>query len=162
MATSKTGSAEKNTPKPSRIYRSETNKIIGGVCGGLGEYFNVDPTIVRIIFVIITLFGGSGILIYLILWLVIPSQSAVGNFSDEHIRANASEIKERAQKFAHDLKLSKKEPGSTNSKNWWAIIIVIFGAVFLLNNYGYYDFSQLSRLWPVILIIFGLSILFRK
>lgn len=55
-----------------RLYRSKTNKVIAGVCGGLGEYFNVDPVVIRIGVVIFTLAGGAGVLGYLIGWLVIP------------------------------------------------------------------------------------------
>lgn len=51
--------------------------MIAGVCGGIGEYFDVDPTIVRIIWVLVVLFGGSGILVYIILWIVIPTESDV-------------------------------------------------------------------------------------
>lgn len=56
-----------------RLYRSKSNKVIAGICGGLGEYFNIDPVIIRVIFAVFTVFGGSGILLYLILWIIIPS-----------------------------------------------------------------------------------------
>jgi len=55
-----------------RLRRSRTEKMIGGVCGGLGEYFNVDPTIIRVLWVAITLLGGAGVIAYLILWIVMP------------------------------------------------------------------------------------------
>ncbi len=55
-----------------RIYRDPDNQIVAGVCGGLGAYFNVDPLVFRILFIAITLLGGAGILIYLILWIVVP------------------------------------------------------------------------------------------
>lgn len=57
-----------------RLQRSRTEKMIGGVCGGLAEYFDVDPTIVRVIWVIITLMAGFGVLAYLILWVIIPQE----------------------------------------------------------------------------------------
>lgn len=58
-----------------RLYRSKKDRKISGVCGGLGEYFNVDPTIIRIIFVVLALPGGlPGIIPYVILWVVVPSQ----------------------------------------------------------------------------------------
>ncbi|MBN1631166.1 MAG: PspC domain-containing protein [Thermoleophilia bacterium] len=59
-----------------RLHRSRTDKMIGGVCGGLGEYFGIDPTIVRVVWVAITLFGGAGILAYLILWIIMPQDPA--------------------------------------------------------------------------------------
>jgi phage shock protein PspC (stress-responsive transcriptional regulator) len=58
-----------------RLQRSRTEKMIAGVCGGLAEYFDVDPTIVRVLWVVLTLFGGAGILLYIILWIIMPLQS---------------------------------------------------------------------------------------
>ena len=55
-----------------RLYRSTTTRMIAGVCGGLGEYFDIDPTIVRIVFIIGALAGGPGVLLYIILALVVP------------------------------------------------------------------------------------------
>ena len=59
-----------------KLYRSTTNKKIAGVCGGLAEFFNIDPTIIRIIFVILLLPGGfPGFIPYVILWIVVPFKS---------------------------------------------------------------------------------------
>jgi phage shock protein C len=63
--------------QPKKLYRSRQERMIGGVAGGLGEYLNVDPTLMRLAFVILTFFGGSGIPIYLIMWLIIPESLAV-------------------------------------------------------------------------------------
>ena len=65
---------KKKTPtyKPKRLYRSNKDKILGGVCGGLGEYFNVDPVIIRLLWVVFSLAYGSGLLAYLIAWIIIP------------------------------------------------------------------------------------------
>ncbi len=57
-----------------RLYRSRTDKILAGVCGGLSEYSGVDPTLVRLVFVLLALAGGPGIIIYLIMWLITPLQ----------------------------------------------------------------------------------------
>ncbi len=57
------------------LQRSRTEKMIGGVCGGLAQYFEIDPTVVRLLWVIIILFGGSGVLLYIILWLIMPLES---------------------------------------------------------------------------------------
>jgi len=58
--------------KVKRLYRSGKERIIGGVCGGLGEYFNVDPTLVRLLWVFFILAAGTGLLAYIIAWIVIP------------------------------------------------------------------------------------------
>jgi len=59
-----------------KFERSRTDSRIAGVCGGLGEYFNIDSTLVRLIFVMLTLYSGHGLLLYVILWLVTPLQEA--------------------------------------------------------------------------------------
>ena len=55
-----------------RLYKSGTNKKVDGVCGGIAEYFNIDPTLVRLAWIIFCLMGGSGILAYIIAMIVIP------------------------------------------------------------------------------------------
>lgn len=62
--------------EPKRLYRSRTNVMLGGVCAGLADYFNMDPTVMRLIFVLLALLGGHGLLLYLIMWLVVPQQPA--------------------------------------------------------------------------------------
>lgn len=70
--------AAKNQPKNpevKRLYRSKTDRMLGGVCGGLAEYFNVDPTIIRLLWVLITFMSfGAGILAYVIAWIIIPER----------------------------------------------------------------------------------------
>jgi phage shock protein C len=55
-----------------RLYRSMKNKILGGVCGGIAEYYNMDPTIIRLLWVFFSLMFGIGILAYLIAWIIVP------------------------------------------------------------------------------------------
>ena len=59
-------------PVQARLTRSETDKRIAGVCGGIAEYFDIDPTIVRIVFVLVALMSGVGVLIYVVLWIALP------------------------------------------------------------------------------------------
>jgi phage shock protein C len=58
------------------LRRSRSHRIIGGVCGGLAEYFGVDPLLVRAIFVVIAIMAGSGLLLYILLWLLVPMEAA--------------------------------------------------------------------------------------
>jgi phage shock protein C len=60
--------------EPKKLYRSVKNKMIGGVTAGLGEYLNIDPTLVRLGFVALALLGGPGFVIYIIMWLVVPQE----------------------------------------------------------------------------------------
>jgi phage shock protein C len=59
------------------LYRSRTNRMVAGVCSGLGQFFGIDPTLVRLFFVLGTIFGlGSLIIVYIILWVVVPEEPA--------------------------------------------------------------------------------------
>lgn len=66
------------------LTRPSTGAMIGGVCAGIARYLNLDATIVRIAFVLIAVFGGSGILIYLVLWAVIPKEEG-GSLAQEGV-----------------------------------------------------------------------------
>ena len=138
-----------------KLYRSETNRVIAGVAGGLGEYFGIDPILIRLILVLTTIFGGSGILIYLVLWILIPNKSDVNKNHEDTIKQNAEELKMKAKAFAQDFKDKRKEG---HSSSWLGYLIIIIGVLFLLDNLG---FLRFHLFWPIILIAFGLFILFK-
>jgi len=58
--------------EPRKLYRSQTQRMIAGVCGGLADYFNVDATLMRVLFLLLAVFGGSGIVIYIVMWIIVP------------------------------------------------------------------------------------------
>lgn len=151
---------DKKEPGPQRLFRSETDKVIAGVAGGLGEYFKIDPTIIRILFILLTIFGGSGLIIYIVLWLVMPPKSSINGLGAQSIKSNLEDMKSTTRTFAQSI--NSKDNDKENSKFWWAIMIIIIGFLFLLNNYGILAPLDLQRLWPLILILFGLAIILRK
>lgn len=57
-----------------RLMRSKRERMIAGVCGGLAQYLGLDPTVVRLIFILLSIAGASGVLIYLVLWLIMPEE----------------------------------------------------------------------------------------
>ena len=57
-----------------KLYRSRDDKFLAGVCGGLADYFNIDSNLIRILWIILILFKGAGVLVYLIAWLIIPEE----------------------------------------------------------------------------------------
>ena len=63
-----------------RLYRSRKDKILAGICGGVGKYLDIDPIIIRLIFIVLLLTVGSGILIYLIAWIIIPLEPEDAEF----------------------------------------------------------------------------------
>ncbi|OGO13425.1 MAG: hypothetical protein A2Y93_05715 [Chloroflexi bacterium RBG_13_68_17] len=65
------------TTETRRLYRSLRQRMIGGVCGGLGEYLAIDPTLIRVLFILAAIFGGHGVLLYLILLLLVPIEPEI-------------------------------------------------------------------------------------
>jgi phage shock protein C len=57
-----------------KLYRSKTNRQVAGVCGGLAEYFSLDVTLIRVLFVLLAVLGGSGLVIYIAMWIIVPKE----------------------------------------------------------------------------------------
>ncbi len=74
-----------------KLYRSQKERMIGGVCGGLAEYFDIDPTLVRLAFVILAIAGGPGILIYIVLLLLVPEASTQNSYVQKQPQSSVSE-----------------------------------------------------------------------
>lgn len=60
-----------------KLYRSDNNRMVAGVCGGIAEYFNIDPTVVRVIWAVVSCFAGIGILAYIVCALIIPAKTNI-------------------------------------------------------------------------------------
>ena len=58
--------------EPRKLYRSQTHRMVAGVAGGLGEYFNVDPTLIRVLFIALAVAGGAGLVMYVAMWIIVP------------------------------------------------------------------------------------------
>ena len=104
-----------------RLYRSRTNKIIAGVCGGLSDYLSVDATIVRIAFVLLCFMSGFGVFLYLLLWIIVPLEGqASANLDRDHLTNVATEMKDKAQEVAGEVKKTveefKKKPRNGKKK----------------------------------------------
>ncbi|OQX78616.1 MAG: hypothetical protein B6D61_05070 [Bacteroidetes bacterium 4484_249] len=138
----------------SRLYRSESNSVIGGVCGGLGEYFNTDPVLFRIIFAIVFFVGGSGLLVYIVLWIVIPLEEPqiINTFKNSDME---EEIKYDEAKS--DNTDQQKKPQKNDGNLWGGLILITLGVIFLIDRFvPRIDFGDL---WPLILIVVGVILI---
>ena len=99
-----------------KLYRSEKKKIIGGVCGGLAEYFDIDPSIVRIVFALAFFTEGFGLLLYIILWIILPTSSSIEKESGEIIEENKKEIKTKVTEVARNIKTEVKTDTKSKKK----------------------------------------------
>lgn len=135
-----------------KLYRSADNRIIAGVCGGLGEYFNIDPTFIRIIFILLVLTDGVGLVLYFVLALIIPKKGG----SD--LRGNAAELAGRAKELSANFQQSR------HGKNYLGIIIVFLGLLLLLKNTlpNHLLWFRQELIWPALIIIIGFYLMFKK
>jgi len=145
-----------------KLYRSNKNRVFFGVCGGIGEFFEIDPVIVRIIFVILAIWAGGGLILYIILLFLIPEEPSKGEKSSEDVKerveSTAQEIKDRAEEFAEEIKKNVKDnPSRIGADQLFGLIVILIGAAFLFGNF--FPFLAFGKLWPLILIIVGLAIL---
>jgi phage shock protein C len=131
---------EKEVAVDKRLYRSQTDKIIGGVCGGAGEYFNVDPVFIRIVAVLLFFAHGIGLLAYIIAWIIMP--------------------KKRGVEAAEGAKEAEKRQYSAWNKYIPGVILIVVGLVFLVREY--YWWWHIERYWPLVFVIIGLFLIFRS
>jgi phage shock protein C len=87
-----------------RLYRARRDRILFGVCAGLGEYFDVDPVLIRLVFVIISLAGGAGVLAYIILAIILPEENAADVAGREALRRNVASLQADAGQIASDMR----------------------------------------------------------
>lgn len=119
-----------------RLYRSRTEKMVGGVCGGLGEYFEVDPVLVRLLMVLLILTPGISILLYIVAWIIIPMRP---------YGAEAPTVDYSRSSLTHYI------PG---------LAVMLVGIVILIhNNWFWFDWDEL---WPAALILAGVVLILRK
>lgn len=156
-----------------KLHCSQSDKILAGVCGGLAEYFGVDSTLVRLGFILIVALGGSGVLLYLILWLIMPKDahtSAVIN--EERVKEFASEIKDKAQEIKESLQKQHQEHHHSHGQqiccggrsgrwgSFWGWILLVLGVIFLTNNFVPHWFArQLFNFWPIFFVIGGILLI---
>lgn len=125
-----------------KLYRSRTQRILGGVCSGIAEYFNVDPVLIRLGWLVFTLMGGAGILGYIIALIIIPEAPYEPDAQNVHPPASPTDFTRLA-----------------------GFILIIFGALFLIRQFGFH-FNFMHLPWPVFLalglIALGVYILLHK
>jgi phage shock protein C len=92
-------------PEPTkRLVRSESNRMLAGVCGGLGEFFGIDATIIRIVFVVLAFMSGAGIIAYLVMWLIVPTASKVSTPPRDVPKEGFGEMREGVERGAREAK----------------------------------------------------------
>lgn len=147
-------SRSKKSTKPSsqgdikRLYRSKEDKVIAGVCGGVGEHFNIDPVWVRLVAILLLLADGIGLILYIIAWVLIPE--------------NPQQKKGKKNEFEKQLKNFESVAKRKNNKQGMTIIgiILVAAGIFEIAR-RYISWIDFSLLWPALIIAAGLYLLKR-
>ena len=144
------------------ITRSRQNRIFGGVASGLGEYLSIDPIVVRVLFVVSVLLSGIGILLYLIMWIVIPEEK--NNFdniygsspkNNENVKSSSNH-----ETSGEDINYTFYQEKNKNGKLIFGIVLIIIGTFFL--GIEVFSFINFADLLPVILIGLGITLLWKS
>ncbi len=146
-----------------KLYRSSTDKVIAGVCGGLAKYLEVDSTLIRVVFVLLCLMGGSGVFLYLVLIVVIPLDN--GNYERFDLNQTAKDASETIKTAAEDIKKHIHER-RTDRHSWRLFIglIILFVGVISLSKVilpNYIILPPFQIFWPIVVIVLGLLIILR-
>ncbi len=152
--------------KNKKIYRKTDDCIIAGVCAGLADYFEIDETLVRVIFVLLFIGGGSGILIYLVLWLVIPKKGEENKKVDwqENVKEFTEDVGKKAKTVAKEIKkeikVEKVNP-EKNRGNFLGLILLLWGGILLVDKIVPH-LIEWDYVWPGTLIVLGGYLMLRK
>ncbi len=141
------------------LYKSRKNKMVAGVCGGLAEYFDVDPVLVRIIFIVFTIFGGFAVLAYIIGAIIIPYPPL--DPSEMAAAASAEQSPAPPSPAA-----APAAPATTNGALIVGVILMVLGAYFLMRNipifhdfYWWIHWHIHDYIVPAVLIMIGTALL---
>jgi phage shock protein C len=134
-----------------QLYRSRKNRMIGGVAGGLAEYFDIDPVITRAIFIVLFFAWGTSLLAYIILWIIVPDERKVWE------RNNGENLDPATR---NDIPEEVFETKRGKRKNFLAYMLIILGAALLVHRFIIW--IELDFVIPVLLIIAGAYMLYRS
>ncbi len=154
-----------------RLHKSSTSRVIAGVCGGLGEYFGVDATIVRLLFVLLAIFHGIGVLAYIVLWIVMPRESNLEMAPRDVVRDNIGSIREEAEKLGDQFRAGPAGGGTpgaagprsvANRQFVAGMVLLVLGVLFLMDNLHIFWWFNWGQMWPVVLIIIGAFLVYDR
>jgi len=135
-----------------RLTRSNDDRMIAGVCGGLAAYLDIDSVFVRLAFVILLFASGIGFPIYLILWIIMPEQDSQSRSDAEVIQKNLGQLGESVSSGVNRL----GRPGTVG------IILVLLGAYFLMSQLGWLNWISGAVFWPLVIIGIGVYFLVKR
>lgn len=139
---------------PRKVYRSRRDRLVFGVCGGIAEYYNIESLWVRLIFIFLGITGAIGFILYVALALLMPLDPA--ETGSDKIRLTAEDVRDRVKGLTNEIQSDKK---LARRRNLLGLVIVIVGLISFLNELFPNFWIGWKVLWPLIIILIGLSII---
>lgn len=139
-----------------RLYRNRKEAWIGGVAAGLSDYFNIDPIIIRAIFFVLALAGGGGVLVYIVLWIIVPERDETKTYG-MHSKAEVIEETDSGTAGTGEDKAVKWDSQKAKGSLIGGIILITVGVLFMMQQLIHIPFE---KLWPVLLIVLGILVVF--
>ncbi len=144
-----------------RPYRSNGGRLIGGVCTGLAEYFDVRVVLLRLAFLLWILASTMGGVVYLTLWMILPEKSTQGHALDERMRRNADDMRQQAERCYRDLRdtLGAKDSPDVNQIQRATMLgsaVAGLGVVLLIDSLHLLAPFRLKHLEPLALVLLGI------
>lgn len=137
-----------------KFARSKDRKI-AGVCGGIAEYLNIDPVIVRAVFLCLLFFGGSGFIIYLILLVVMPEQDP--NYTG-YVEVNEEEEEKKTENTEPENIMNEIPKKALNTGSLiFGLLLILAGVFFFLRNF--FPFFRFEYWFPLVLIVVGILLI---
>lgn len=148
-----------------KFYRSRTDRVLFGVCGGLGKYFNIDPILFRLLFVLLFLMHGAGLIVYVLMVVITPEEPGRRE-KDKDLEGEFSELADKINDKAHEISkeigVSGEADPDRKARNFLAIIIILFGMFFLAREFFPLNWIDTDIVWALGIIGIGLYIIFKK
>jgi phage shock protein C len=152
---------------PTRLERSTTNKVVAGVCGGIADYLQVDPTLVRVFVVAATILsGGLGLLAYVgaVIFMPLPGQPTpfvkTTNVTTSTLEGAASSGEPAV---ATPVVRAPEDPEATERRRAsFGLVLIALGAIFLLSNAGVFRIVRWDLAWPLVFIAIGVLLLAQR
>lgn len=144
-----------------KLYRDESRKVIGGVCAGLADYFGMDVSIVRLIFVLSLCAKGSGIPIYIILWIVLPKKNSVFSPYVDYTVPPAAPFGQPVYEAPQPQFVAPPKKGPSTAAIIGGLILVLVGSGILIDDLDIIPDWHFDVWWPGILVIVGVALIFK-
>jgi phage shock protein C len=148
-----------------RLFRSHSDRMIAGVCSGLGKYLGVDPVWLRLFFLLLLFGWGIGFWAYVILWAIVPEEGRTTVTPGDTVQANLQEMADRTREFGQSIQRrfhdggSTSDGGLTTGRFMVGVALILLGGFLLLNQLNLFSWLHWDVMFALLLVLAGGALL---